>query len=172
MEPSQKLVSVVLFVAVASVGLWGCGATAKGEAPVAISNQGNLPVVKADIEHLQAERSDGSVPPFYDIPAGDGFVLDTGTLHLQIPPSLKISAPNSIQIVVDRQMSYGATWSASQSSYVLTAKTLKPLQGSKPFDGLKANQAVIIAIGYLDETGQTTGQAGFYPLWYAIAKVH
>ncbi len=137
-----------------------------------ISNRGDLPVVKADIEHLQAERSDGSVPPFYDIPAGDGFVLDTSTLQLQIPPSLNISGPNSIQVVVDRQMYYGATWGSSQSSYILNAETLKPLQGSKPFDGLKANQAVIIAIGYLDETGHSTGQAGFYPLWYAMAKVH
>lgn len=130
----------------------------------------NLPVIKADNEHLQIERSDGTVPPEYEISAGNGFVLDATDYEIQIPPNLNIAQPNMIQIVLDKN-SYFVNWENGKTSYTFTTDTLKPLQNSKPFDRLHSGQKVIIAIGFMDEKGQATGDVAFYPLWYGIANV-
>ncbi len=170
MNVHWQMSPALLVLAGISIMLGSCGLYTNAEATVPTSPPSHLPVIKADMEHLQVEKGDGSVPPFYDVPAGDGFVLDTSELKLVMPPSLKIDAPNMIQIVIDKRY-YGAAWETSRSSYVLTAETLTPMQGSRPFDGLKRNEKVVIAIGYMDEKGQTTGQVAFYPMWYAIADV-
>ncbi len=135
------------------------------------TSKNNLPVIKADNEHLQVERSDGTVSPEYEINAGNGFVLDTSGYEIQIPPNLNITQPNMIQIVFDKNNMYYVDWEVGKTSYTFTANTLKPLQRSKPFNGLHSGQKVIIAIGFMDDKGQTTGQVAFYPLWYAITNI-
>lgn len=134
------------------------------------STLNDLPVIKADDEHLQVERTDGATPPAYEIPAGDGLVLDVTDYTIPIPPELRITQPNMIQVVFDRQVYY-VIWEAGKTSYPLTAQTLQPLQGLKFFSGFKSGQTVILAIGYWDKDRQTTGQVVFYPLWYAIVNV-
>ena len=134
------------------------------------TSENDLPVIKADNEHLQVERSDGTVPPEYEIKAGNGFVLDISGYEIQIPPNLNITQPNMIQIVLDRN-SYYVDWEGGKMLYTFAADTLTPLQNSKPFGGLRSGQKAIIAIGFMDEKGQVTGQVAFYPLWYAIVSI-
>jgi len=134
------------------------------------TSENSLPVIKADNEHLQVERSDGTVAPEYEIIAGNGFVLDTSGYEIQIPPNLNITQPNMIQIVLDKN-SYYVDWEVGKTSYTFTVETLKPLQSSKSFSRLNSGQKVIIAIGFMDDKGQATGQVAFYPFWYAIINV-
>ncbi len=134
-------------------------------------SESNLPVIKADNEHLQVNRNDGTTPLEYEISAGIGFVLDTSGYKIEIPPGLSITSPNRIQIIIDNDHKYFVGWEVGKTSYAFTAETLKPLQGSKPFSSFSSGQKVIIAIGYVDDNAQITGQVAFYPLWYAITNI-
>ncbi len=135
------------------------------------TSQNNLPVIKTDDEHLQIERSDGTVAPAYEIVAGNGFVLDTSGYEIQIPSNLNISQPNMIQVVLDNDKMYYVNWEVGKTSYTITSDTLRPLQNSKPFGVLQSGQTIVVAVGFLDNNGQTTGQVAFYPLWYAMIDV-
>lgn len=160
----------LLIVVIAAVIVSSCQSPS-GVSTMPSTSENNLPVINADNEHLQIERSDGTEPPEYEISAGNGFVLDTSGYEIQIPHNLNITQPNMIQIVLDNEKMYFVNWEIGKTSYTFTAETLMPIQNSKPFGGLQSGQKVIIAIGFMDEQGKFTGQIAFYPLWYAIVNI-
>lgn len=164
----MRINNVIILTIIAGTVL-GCVGTS-GENKMPVSNQNNLPIIKADDEHMQVQRNDNVSPPAYEISSGDGFVLDTTGYKIQIPTGLHVDQPNMIQVVLDKQ-TYYVSWDPGITSYTLSSQTLKPLQGAGPFSGFKSGIAVILAIGYLDSNGQTTGRVAFYPLWDAIVNV-
>jgi hypothetical protein len=161
---------ILLILMAIAITISGCK-NSNGEKTIPEGPENSLPVIKADNEHLQAEQNDGTVPPAYEIPARNGFILDTTGYEIQIPSGLSITHPNMIQIVLDKDQMYYVKWETGKTSYTITSQTLSPLQNSKPFSSLKSGQAVVVAIGFLDDNGQATGQVAFYPLWYAIVNV-
>ncbi len=129
----------------------------------------DLPVIVADAAHHDLGR--GSQPAIYDIPAGAGFVLDTGGLPLHIPADMQLSGPNRVFLTV-RGTPYHLKWEPDKSMYLLSSETLEPwLESSAPFAGLKAGQDVTISVGYWDEAGVQTGNEQFVEMWKATAVV-
>ncbi len=128
-----------------------------------------LPLIKADSAHHDLGRA--SHPQVYEIPAGDGFVLDTRGLPLLVPAEMDLPGPNRVFLTV-RGIVYQLEWDASRAVYVLSGDTLRPwVQNDPPFTGLKAEQNVTIAIGYWDEGGVSTGQEQFVAMWTASGLV-
>ncbi len=129
----------------------------------------SLPLIQADSAHHDLGRA--SHPQVYEIPAGDGFVLDTRGLPLLVPSGMNLPGPNRVFLTV-RGIAYQLEWDAARAVYVLSGDTLQPwMQNDPPFTGLKADQTVTIAVGYWDEGGAATGQEQFIAMWTASGLV-
>jgi len=130
--------------------------------------QTTLPVIKIDDAHWAAQREGGSEALKYQVPKGEGFVLDVSGYKFKIPVSLGIQEPNFIMISVEKNQQYGIVWDSSRGGqYVISRETLRPLSDSLPFHGFKKGQEIVIAIGYLN----TVSNASFYPFWYSFVEI-
>jgi hypothetical protein len=100
----------------------------------------------------------------YTIPPGDGFILDSRSYTFRIPPtSSGPLVPNFFQIIGDSQY-YGMEWESEELVHKITAHQLTPLSGTTAFNGFKAGQRFVVAVGNM------TG--GFFtPLWTANVEV-
>lgn len=130
----------------------------------------SLPVILVDLEHLQVKRADGTTPPYYVIPAGDGFSIDASALPSVLPAGIEFTEPDAIKVIVNNQQ-YSIPWVKGQSMYSVSAQTLTPMAGASAFTGLKAGTQVVIAIGHVGQ-GKAAGANGtFEPMWGGIATV-
>lgn len=154
-------------LALLALAVFGCQKLEKTQAkPTDILTE--LPVVLVDADHMQVKHADGKTPLVYDIPAGDGLILDATNYEFRAPKGQKDTPPQKIQLIVDKQ-GYYTNWLPGETIYTLSSKTLIPLPQALPFKGLAAGTQVILAIGYVVESG---GQRTFKPQWGAIANVH
>ena len=121
---------------------------------------GTLPVLVMDDAHFQDEKT------VYEIPAGNGFMLDSQNYTFKIPVEAGPVVANYVQLAqVDKNGGvYGMDWQRADSSHPITAEQLQPLSATKPFDGFKAGQQVVVAVGNMNE-------GHFTPLWTATINV-
>ena len=108
-----------------------------------------MQVIKVDNQHLQLEGARTSKTEFYRISASTNVVLDATGYRFDIPADLRNQPLNSIQVVQDKTHQFESAWEPKKTRYELSAATLRPRQGSKPFDGFKARDQVIVGIGVL-----------------------
>ena len=125
----------------------------------------NAPVVKVDDAHLQMERADGREAKVYHIGACSGFILDATDYTFDFPLALRDKPHKSIQVVQDRTHQFEVTWEPETTRYELSVATLQPLPGSQRFEGFRAGDKIVIAIGVVEDTGQ------FAVVWAGIIQV-
>jgi hypothetical protein len=120
----------------------------------------SLPVLVMDDAHFQNENV------AYEIPAGNGFILDAKNYTFKVPSNAGPLTANYLQLVdvaVDGEF-YGMEWQSEASSNAVTADKLQPLSGTVPLDGFISGQTVVIAVGNMTD--------GFFtPLWTATIEV-
>ncbi|MBI5842584.1 MAG: hypothetical protein HZB19_21045 [Chloroflexi bacterium] len=119
-----------------------------------------LPVLVVDEAHFQDETL------VYEIPAGNGFVLDARNYTYQIPVGAGPVTANYLQLVEIAQEGeiFGMELSVGASRSSITADQLLPLTGTSDFGGFGAGQQFVIAIGNMNEER-------FIPLWTATIEV-
>jgi hypothetical protein len=130
--------------------LSACGTTPSA-APTVTSAP--LPVLLVDAEHM--------IKPglAYEIPAGEGFVLDASSFDFGTP-----TGPTTVQVVI-KGLIYQTTWMSGATSQAIRAEELLPARGSSHLTVFDAGQELIIAIGSLTNTGR------FSPMWVAVVDV-
>lgn len=124
-----------------------------------------LQVIKVDNQHLQMEGASTSKAKVYRISACTKVVLDATGYSFDIPADLRTQPLNSIQIVQDKTHQFELAWEPKKTRYELSAATLRPRRGSKPFDGFKARDQVIVGIGVL------TPPKRLNVVWVGIVRV-
>ena len=145
----------ILFFVVLTITLAACSSNASAT-PVAES----LPVLVMDDAHFQNENVT------YEIPAGNGFILDAKNYTFKVPANAGPLPANYLQLVdvaVDGEF-YGMEWQSDQSSNAITVDRLQPLSGTSAFGGFKTGQTVVVAVGNMTESF-------FTPLWTATIEV-
>ena len=120
--------------------------------------------IVVDDEHLQMQRKDGSTPSYYIISSGYALEIDASQYEFRIPDALKISRPNSVQIILGGEQNFSAKWPTTGSVLSLSESTLSPNPGSQPFKGFQKGQEGVIAIGVLDN-------AKFSVIWAGMFRV-
>jgi hypothetical protein len=168
MQVTNLLKAVLLLLVLMTLAAHGCKKSEEASQTARIAKS-NLPVVIVDTEHLQVKHADGSVPPFFDIPAGDGFILDASAYEFPIPADAKYTEPDTIEVIADNQ-GYSMPWKPGETIYTVSPQTLQPLPGAPVFTGLVAGTQVVIAIGHSEKSGADGGTV-FKPLWGAMANV-
>jgi hypothetical protein len=113
-----------------------------------------LPVLVVDEQHMTTVNLE------YEVPAGDGFVLDAS--KYEFSPA---GEPALVQVVVNGRVFQG-NWASGATSQAVRAAELKPLAGSSQLTGFSAGQQLIISIGYLKTNGR------FSPLWVAVVNIN
>ena len=132
---------------------------------------GGVPTIRVDNEHWQTERSDGSQPLRYYVPAADRIILDATGYQFSIPASLGVGSPAMIMVSTGEGQQYGITWRPGTTKYTLSSQTLHPLKGSHSFPGFRAGQEIIIMIGHVDMSANATSGSTFFPFWFALVDV-
>jgi len=118
-----------------------------------------------DDEHLQLERPDGSAPPVYTIPEGGRLTLDASGYKFKTEPANK--TPDSVHITI-RKRQYYCRWKPSEGRLLIDASVLRPVGSAPPFDGFRAGDTVVIAIGDVLLVGD---KMEFDVIWVAMAQV-
>jgi hypothetical protein len=125
----------------------------------------NAPVVKVDDKHQMNYYRAGTKPDAYEIRAAPSIVLDATGYTFDIPTEVRDKPLNSIQLVQSKTNQFELAWRNGITQYDLSKNTLRPLPGSKPFDGFKTGERMIIAIGIVYEPGK------FAVVWTSIVEV-
>ena len=145
----------ILFFVVLTVMLAACNPT-----PSVTPAAETLPVLIMDDEHFQDETV------VYEIPAGNGFILDGENYTFQVPANSRPLVANYFQLVdvaVDGEF-YGMDWQSEAPSNSVTVDKLQPLSGNTSLTGFRSGQTMIVAVGNMTD--------GFFiPLWTATIEV-
>jgi len=126
------------------------------------------PSIIVDDAHLMLKRADGAEGKSYEIPPADGLVIDVGSYHFQIPPQLKVDAPNSVNVIIGKDRQYLAHWEPKGGKEVLNQAALTPIGKAPPFDGFHAGDTIVIGIGF---SGIHDSNLSFSVIWVSMAKV-
>ena len=149
------MVGRFLFLVTLAMALAACSSNASAT-PVAES----LPVLVMDDAHFQNENV------AYEIPAGEGFILDSKNYNFKVAVNSGPLVPNYLQLVdvaVDGEF-YGMEWQSEATNNTVIADKLQPLSGTAPLDGFKPGQTVVVAVGNMTD--------GFFtPLWTSTIEV-
>ena len=151
----RKSISRILFSITLTMILTACSSSAS----VTPATQ-TLPVLIMDDAHFQDKNT------VYEIPAGNGFILDSQNYTFKVPANAGPVIANYVQLAqvdVNGEV-YGMEWQSAESSHAITNEQLQPLSGAKAFDGFKTGQEVVIAVGNMNE-------GHFTPLWTATIDV-
>ncbi len=134
-------------------------------------------ILKADAAHDQLARKEGEGSrPFYRLSAGGAVDLDVSALPVAVPPQLAqtgVKGPNSVQVVVSGpgvNGDYSVEWRAGVPRVRLSVDSLKANTATPRFEGFRAGQQIIVAIGHL---APKTGSQGpvFTPMWVGMIQV-
>ena len=126
----------------------------------------NAPVVKVDDKHQMMNYPTGTTPEIYRVRAASSMVFDATGYTFDIPPAIRDKPLNSIQVVQSKTNQFELTWQPGTTRYELSKATLRPLRGSRPFEGFRAGDKMIVSIGVVYEPRK------FAPVWMAIVEVH
>lgn len=105
------------------------------------TSSASLPVLKVDQAHMSTPGLD------YQIPAGNGFILDASGYEFNIPANLGQVDVNYVEIAVYGKV-YGAPWTAPGTDQAITVDKLQPLIGGSALGGFQSGQQLIVALGY------------------------
>lgn len=125
-----------------------CGTTS-AVSPTAIP----LPVIQVDSAHMT------TVNLVYEIPAGEGFVLDASNYDFGLS-----GEPTMVQVVMKGGV-YQAAWSAETANQTIRAADLEPAGSFPRLAGFTSGQQLIVAIGLLTPKGK------FSPLWVGVVNI-
>lgn len=117
----------------------------------------SLPVLTVDQAHMQTPGLD------YQIPAGDGFILDASGYEFNIPASMGQAEINYVEIAVQGKV-YGTQWTAPGTDRAVTVEELQPMSGGSPLSGFQSGQQLIVALGVMNG-------ARFAAVWSAVIDV-
>lgn len=118
---------------------------------------------EAHLDLLQLKRIDGTQPIPYEIKESQGLMLDAGSYDF--PLNVRKVEPNTIQVMIQPDQQFELEWEAGKKKYILSKDTLKPLKGSKPFDGFQKGKTIIIGIG------RVKGNKGLNVFWAGKVNV-
>ena len=94
----------------------------------------------------------------YQIPAGNGFVLDASDYDFGS------STPMAVQVVTGN-LFYQTKWAETATRQSVLVSDLQPLFNAKPLATLSAGQQLIVSIGSLNMQGR------FKPIWVGVIDV-
>ena len=146
---------------IALIGLLVCVGCKSKEA-------GGVPILKVDAEHLQMQHA-GAKPVDYQLPPGNGVILDATGYEFPIPAALNLTAPDTVQIVIGKGQMYTAEWKPVDGKQLLDATTLTPVAHAPPFTGYPAGSTIAIGIGHAVKTDGPKQQ--FQVIWVGMAQV-
>ena len=121
-------------------------------------------VILVDDAHLQMQTKDNAAAEFYSVAAAQSLVVDASGYKFRIPAELSFKGLNSLQLVLSKQERYSVPWSSDTGRQTLSARTLSPDSGSKVFQGFRAGQKGIVAIGHKDGDD-------FHVVWVGMFEV-
>jgi len=125
----------------------------------------NLPVIKVDDKHQMNYYQPGTKPDIYEIHPAPNLVLDATGYTFDIPKEVREMPLNSIQLIQSKTNIFEVPWKTATTRYDLSKETLRPLRGSKPFEGFKTGDKMVIAIGIVYEAKK------FAVVWTSIIEV-
>ena len=107
----------------------------------------------------------GTTPEVYRVRPASSVVLDAAGYTFDIPPAIRDKPLNSVQVVQSKTNQFELTWQPGTTRYELSKATLRPLPGSRPFEGFRSGDRMIVAIGVVYEARK------FAPVWTSIVEV-
>jgi hypothetical protein len=125
----------------------------------------NAPVVKVDEKHQMNYYRAGTKAETYHIHASPSIVLDATGYSFDIPLEVREKGLNSVQLVQSKTNQFELRWQPGKTRYELSKATLQPLPGSKPFEGFKAGDKMMVAIGVVYAPRK------FAPVWISTVEV-
>jgi hypothetical protein len=125
----------------------------------------NAPVVKVDDKHQMMNYPAGTTPEVYRVRAASSMVLDATGYTFDIPPAIRDKTLNSVQVAQSKTNQFELTWQPGTTRYELSKATLRVRPGSRPFEGFRTGDKMIIAIGVVYEARK------FAPVWTSIVEV-
>ena len=125
----------------------------------------NAPVITIDEMHRMNNRPAGVQGDTYHIPASSTVVIDATGYKFDVLVGFEGKPVNSIQIVQNKTHRFTLTWEAGKTRYELSKDTLKPVSGSRPFEGFKVGDRIVLGIGIVYETRQ------FAVVWAGMVEV-
>mgnify|MGYP001184550321 CR=1 FL=1 len=137
-----------LVVGIAATGCSG-GNASGGQA------QGALPVIKADLAHVQLEVP-GTQKLIYEMKEAPGFTLDTSDYKFQEIKELA-SQKTAVQVIAGQGKVFRLPYSTKQLQYAIT-----------PEFKIEKGQRLICGIGY---EVLKDGAVAFYPTWVGMIDV-
>jgi hypothetical protein len=126
------------------------------------------PSITLDDAHLMLKHADGTEGKSYEIPPAEGLVVHVGSYHFQIPPQLKVDAPNSVNVILGKDQQYLAHWEPQGGKQVLNRATLTPVGKAPPFGGFHTGDTIVIGIGL---SAIHDAKLSFSVIWVSMAKV-
>ena len=116
------------------LSLSACG-TASPVAPTAMPTAAPLPVLQVDSQHMLTPNL------AYEIPAGEGFVLDASNYDFGIP-----GGPTAVEVVIGG-LGYQSVWASGATSQTVLATGLTPLSGAAPSQkGFFTGQQLLLSV--------------------------
>ena len=103
------------------------------------------PTIVVDAAHSQVGQPEGKTGVHYVVAPTTRILLDARQFDFSksLYPDVQ---PNAVQVVLGDKRQYSAPWMAS-GRVQLSRSTLQPLNGSPPFDGFRAGDQAVVAIG-------------------------
>jgi hypothetical protein len=103
------------------------------------------PTIVVDVEHSQVGQPEGQEGRAYRIAPAPRLSVDARQFDFSRGLDRNTS-PNAIQLILGQDRQYSATWHSSGLTE-LSAGTLTPMHSSARFDGFRAGDHVMLAIG-------------------------
>jgi len=125
-------------------------------------------VLVVDSQHSQIGQPEGSEGLKYTVPPVQKLTIDTRSFDFSksLFPNVQ---PNAIQLVIGKDRQYSAAWDPSGLT-MLAAATLKPMSEGPTFQGLRAGDQAIIAIGE-QRVDPAQQQIALKVLWVGLVEV-
>ena len=141
---------LIILASFACLLISACSTAPSASAPT--STPVPLPVLVVDEAHMT------TVNLAYEIPAGNGFVLDASQYNFGS------STPMAVQVVTGN-LFYQSAWAKNATQQTVLVTDLQPLLNAKPLRAFSAGQQLIVSIGSLSTQGR------FKPIWVGVVNV-
>ena len=130
-----------------------------------------LPILVVDEAHWQKVNAETGEALEYSIPLKDGFQISTQGFEFTIPDQVDYKSPNIIQLIVGKEQLYATAYEQDSTLYTIDRANLVPMYGSRPFEGFKKDQKLIIAIGHLAPPKLDLPKPKFTVLWAGVVNI-
>ena len=125
----------------------------------------NAPVVRVDDKHNLLKMSTNMISETYRVRASSSMVLDATGYAYDLPPQIR-GMPLCILMGQNKSNEFVCAWQSGKTRYELSKATLRPSPGSKPFEGFKGGDFIMIGICVADKT-----RKDIPPVWFSYIDV-